>query len=628
MAATIINPTIKAFEGGVVIVDKLPTKNIKEDVIYGVKTYVNDSDYIIKHWRRVNNRWVGFDHTGIIKPLTITKSGTYDVASEPEIEFVGDIEAGARYTYRKELSKKALKTLHAYANADGLLHKFTVVDDVYNESLDVVTKIVKVGNEYLLIVNQYEDIMTGSGEYWSYAYATSGLYYNNQHYPAGWSMFNIMTDSYPESLNDVVNLAIVLRVPEDAENVFGSEDMWKVYSEELLARRLDLDNAYWMKGITEATGTINGVEFIGFDFNATPEVLYNAPILTVNPEALAGEGLSLIEAFIIEDIYALELSAGGMFVPVESEDGCLAVLAPGNSDITYVRSLDGLEVTGDIEVNKWYVPADLAGNSSTNAMSAFGFYGYVPAAEIKKVDGYNPITVKVDKRKPEQAKSLSPTYNGYYTVTPDKGMALTELTVDTSGISEAKTEQSKTYYIYNNKTTNEIIPNANRVFSKVTVNTNVSFPLQSVTTTKNGEVTASSSYYAMSQVNVNVAPPLQKKIVYENGTVTADESYYGLGEVEIRMRPRKQLIPLIDGSGEGELVIPDTLTNIPAYAFYGQGYSSAVLPSALESIGEYAFAECANLTDIYYKGTLTEWTERGFAENFSESITVHCSDDI
>lgn len=627
MAATIINPTIKAFEGGVVLVDKLPTKNIKEDVIYGVKTYVNDSDYIIKHWRRVNNRWVGFDHTGIIKPLTITRRGIYDVASEPEIDFVGDIEAGARYTYRKELSKKALKALHAYADADGLLHKFTVVDDVHNESLDVVTKIVKVGNEYLLIVNQYEDLMTGSGEYWSYAYATSGLYYNNQHYPAGWSMFNIMTDSYPESLNDVVNLAIVLRVPEDAENVFGSEDMWKVYSEELLARRLDLDNAYWMKGITEATGTINGVEFIGFDFNATPEVLYNAPILTINPEALVGEDLSLIEAFIIEEIYALELSAGGMFVPVESEDGCLAVLAPGNSDITYVRSLDGLEVTGDIEVNKWYVPADMAGNSSTNAMSAFGFYDYVPAAEIKKVDGYNPITVKVDKRKPEQTKTLTLTSNGNYYVVPDKDMALAEVTVDTSAINVAKTETTRNVYISTNNKTTEIT-DPSQSYSKVTINTNVSFSLQSRSTSANGEVLPSSSYYAMSSVNVNVAPSLQKKIVYENGTVKADNGYYGLSEVEIRMRPRKQLMPLIEGSGEGELVIPENLTDIPAYAFYGQGYSSVVLPSTLESIGESAFAECTNLTDVYYLGTAAEWVEIGFAEKFSENVTVHCSDDI
>jgi hypothetical protein len=625
MAARIINPTIKAFEGGVVLVDKLPTKNIKENIIYGVKTYVNDSDYIIKHWRRVNNKWVGFDHTGIIKPLTITRSGTYDVASEPEIEFVGDIEAGARYTYRKELSKKALKTLHAYANADGLLHKFTVVDDVYNESLDVVTKIVKVGNEYLLIVNQYEDIMTGSGEYWGYYYATSGLSYNSQYYPAGWSMLNRSTDGYAESLNDVVNLAIILRVPEDAENVFGSEDMWKVYSEELLARRLDLNNAYWMKGITEATGTINGVEFIGFDFNATPEVLYNAPILTINPEALAGDELSLIEAFIIEDIYALELSAGGMFIPVESEDGCLAVLG---TDLTYVRSLDGLEVTGDIEVNKWYVPADMAGNSGINAMSAFGFYDYLPALELKKVDGYNPITVKVDKRKPEQTKTLTLTYNSNYTVTSDNGKALTELVVDTSSINEAKSEQTRTYYIYDNKTTTEIVPNANRTYSKVTINTNVSFPLQTVTATENGEITASSNYYAMGQVNVNVAPPLQKKIVYENGTVTADEGYYGISEVEVRQRPRKLLMPLIDGSGEGELVIPDTLTDIPAYAFYGQGYSTVVLPSALESIGESAFAECASLTDVYYNGTSAEWAEKGFAENFSESVTVHCSDDI
>ena len=197
MSARISNPTIKTFEGGVAYVDVLPTKNIREDVVYGVKTYTTPTEYIVKHWRYVKGKWVGFDHTGVIKPLTITKPGTYDVASEPVIGDVGEIVAGARYTYRNELSKDALAKLYSYADADGMLHKWTITDDTMLDAdgnpttFDILTKIVQVDGEYLLSTNQWFDLMTNSGQYWGQHYATAEVTYDGLVYPAGWSIVGI-----------------------------------------------------------------------------------------------------------------------------------------------------------------------------------------------------------------------------------------------------------------------------------------------------------------------------------------------------------------------------------------------------------------------------------------------------
>ena len=87
----------------------------------------------------------------------------------------------------------------------------------------------------------------------------------------------------------------------------------------------------------------------------------------------------------------------------------------------------------------------------------------------------------------------------------------------------------------------------------------------------------------------------------------------------------------IDGKlVEGELVIPDEVTSIPAYAFSGQAITSIVIPEGVTSIGEeafsycysltsivipdsvttignYAFFYCDSLTDVYYTGTEEQW---------------------
>ena len=59
-----------------------------------------------------------------------------------------------------------------------------------------------------------------------------------------------------------------------------------------------------------------------------------------------------------------------------------------------------------------------------------------------------------------------------------------------------------------------------------------------------------------------------------------------------------------------ELTIPNTVTDISDYAFYGcNSLTSVTLSNSVKSIGNNAFNQCANLTDIYYKGALAIGTD-------------------
>ena len=48
----------------------------------------------------------------------------------------------------------------------------------------------------------------------------------------------------------------------------------------------------------------------------------------------------------------------------------------------------------------------------------------------------------------------------------------------------------------------------------------------------------------------------------------------------------------------GTLSLPNTLTNIEDYAFYGTGFRTANFPESLQGIGHYAFVECSRLTAV------------------------------
>ena len=58
------------------------------------------------------------------------------------------------------------------------------------------------------------------------------------------------------------------------------------------------------------------------------------------------------------------------------------------------------------------------------------------------------------------------------------------------------------------------------------------------------------------------------------------------------------------------VVIPDTITTIKESAFKGcTKLKSVTIPKSVTTIENYAFMDCDNITDIYYGGSETEWTD-------------------
>ena len=61
-------------------------------------------------------------------------------------------------------------------------------------------------------------------------------------------------------------------------------------------------------------------------------------------------------------------------------------------------------------------------------------------------------------------------------------------------------------------------------------------------------------------------------------------------------------------SGLTSVTIPDGVTSIKDYAFaYCSGLTNITIPDGVKSIGYRAFYNCSGLTKIYYKGSESEW---------------------
>ena len=65
----------------------------------------------------------------------------------------------------------------------------------------------------------------------------------------------------------------------------------------------------------------------------------------------------------------------------------------------------------------------------------------------------------------------------------------------------------------------------------------------------------------------------------------------------------------LNGELVEDLVIPNTVTEIKAYAFYNcDSITSVTIPDSVISIGSNAFSGCDSLSIVYYNGTEEEWS--------------------
>ena len=83
----------------------------------------------------------------------------------------------------------------------------------------------------------------------------------------------------------------------------------------------------------------------------------------------------------------------------------------------------------------------------------------------------------------------------------------------------------------------------------------------------------------------------------------------------------------IDGKlVEGELVIPDGVTTIPAHAFNGREITKVTISESVTTIGEDAFGSCSSLIDVYYEGSIAGWCDISFGNYYAN--TMYYADNL
>ncbi len=83
-------------------------------------------------------------------------------------------------------------------------------------------------------------------------------------------------------------------------------------------------------------------------------------------------------------------------------------------------------------------------------------------------------------------------------------------------------------------------------------------------------------------------------------TVDADNTTYCSEDGVLFNKSKTELIQYPAGNARTSYTIPDSVTSIGQYAFYGcTSLTSVTIPDSVTSIGEYAFSSCAKLTSVH-----------------------------
>ena len=94
-------------------------------------------------------------------------------------------------------------------------------------------------------------------------------------------------------------------------------------------------------------------------------------------------------------------------------------------------------------------------------------------------------------------------------------------------------------------------------------------------------------------------------------TLSGDESYYIVTDV---------------GTATGDIIIPDIFNGLPVrqigeYAFYGcTDITSIAFSSNITYIGDSAFRDCSNLDTVYYWGSIENWFDIDFVNEYSNPL--------
>ncbi|MDD6983268.1 MAG: leucine-rich repeat protein [Oscillospiraceae bacterium] len=90
--------------------------------------------------------------------------------------------------------------------------------------------------------------------------------------------------------------------------------------------------------------------------------------------------------------------------------------------------------------------------------------------------------------------------------------------------------------------------------------------------------------------------------------VASDNNYYSDNNGVLFNKKKTELIRYPQGKSQTSYTIPNSVTSIGRYAFYGcTGLTSITIPNSVTRIGDRAFIGCTGLKDVYYTGSKDEW---------------------
>ncbi len=119
-------------------------------------------------------------------------------------------------------------------------------------------------------------------------------------------------------------------------------------------------------------------------------------------------------------------------------------------------------------------------------------------------------------------------------------------------------------------------------------------------------------------------PKLQSINVSTGNTAYSSDNYGVLFD-----KDKTEIINYPEGRSETSYTIPESVTKIGKYAFYGcDKLISLNIPASVTDIDYYAFGYNDALTDIYYDGTESDWKKIDMknGESDFQSITIHFSE--
>ena len=194
----------------------------------------------------------------------------------------------------------------------------------------------------------------------------------------------------------------------------------------------------------------------------------------------------------------------------------------------------------------------------------------------------------------------------------------------------SKNEGSTTNNSSGNTTTNNSSTSGNSQNSTTNNTTNSTSNSTSTNSTSSGNKTESSN--TSSSTSTTTTPSQTTTVTY----AYRDAKYGDDFSVSANLENAVVITGVKTTAADGKYIIPETIDGknvvaIMALAFCDDSISSTVktviVPSSVKTIWNNAFANCYNLTDIYFKGNAIYTESNAFPEKSKRNgtLTIHCS---